>query len=335
MAINYHNIEQELNKADYIVRIIAFLIDTVILGSFTLIVNLLMVVSSYLTSGAIFWGSVGFHTSLMLLIVFISCVLYSVISVCVCGATIGKYLMRIEVVTIQGRELTLKQIICREFIGRTLCKLSLFSGFAMMFYNEEGFGFHDKIAGTMVVKKGEDLMELAVGKEILKKALLENSDEERYNRIYNRGINAKLSGGGRTNGEQYQPQESVSVPGESMGLHVPQFPEHLGVPQQVVTPQHVEGNMSQMGYYQEQYQMPAQELPFLQEIPQGEMYGFVEQQVMPMDGYGMIPEQVVSVEQQMFMEQAHEMVSYQEALQNVVDEHSLMDECQQQLQFHT
>lgn len=308
MAINYNNVGQELNKADYIVRLIAFLTDTVILGTFMIVVNLVMIVSSYLCTGTIFWGSAGFHISLMLLIVFICSVLYSVVSISVWGATIGKSLMGIEVVTIQGRELTFKQIICREFIGRTLCKLSLFAGFAMVFYNEEGFGFHDKLANTMVVKKGENFMELAVGKEILKDALLKGSDEERYNRIYNRGINAKLSGGAVEFQENQMPATPIDP--SQLRMQMSQFAEQAVVPQQM------------LGF---------------------DIYG---QQQQNINGYGVMGE--VLVEQQMpvmlndgflnqeiYMEQTYEMGVYQDALQSVVEEHSLMEECQQHLQFHT
>lgn len=288
MAINYHNVGQELNKADYIVRILAFLIDIILLSAFTVLVNLLMVASSYIYNGTAFWISIGYHFCIMLMIVFISCGLYSVIAVATSGATIGKHLMRIEVVTIKGRDLTLKQIICREFIGRTICKITLFSGFAMMFYNEDGFGFHDKLAGTMVVKKGEDLMELAVGKEIIRNALKEGEDAERYNRIYNRGINAKLSGGNMIMSQPIQ-QEFQQM---NMSYH-----------QNVVQP----------------YGMPVQ---------------YSNQYVQPQngmtDGYnanGMYN----GVQQPNMME----VYGYQEALQSVVDEHSLMDECQQHVQFYS
>lgn len=312
MAINYHNVEQELNKADYIVRIMAYLIDVAILGALTILINLIMIVSSYIITDSIFWGTVGYHLALMLLIVIFASMAYGVVSLCSYGATVGKHLMKIEVVSLKGRELTFKQVVTREFVGKTMCKLTGFTGFATMFYNEEGFGLHDKLAGTMVIQKGEDLMELVAEREAVRKVMSQAMDDERYNRIYNRGINARLRG---TSGEEVQQQNNWGYNQQyDQGQVVPNDPSQLRMQmsqfaEQVVVPQ--DSYIQPMEMYNPEYMYEGQPMVMENNIPSNNM-----------------------MQEPMYMGQNYEMGGYQEALQSVVDEQSLMEECQQHLQFH-
>ncbi len=69
------------------------------------------------------------------------------------GQTIGKKLMGIKIIKADYEKAGFGTLLMREIVGRLVCGLTLNIGYLMILFNPERRGLHDKIAGTIVVKK--------------------------------------------------------------------------------------------------------------------------------------------------------------------------------------
>jgi uncharacterized RDD family membrane protein YckC len=67
-------------------------------------------------------------------------------------ATLGKRAMGICVTDEAGRRISPGRAFGRH-CGRLLCELTLFAGYLVILFSERGQGFHDRVAGTLVVRK--------------------------------------------------------------------------------------------------------------------------------------------------------------------------------------
>jgi len=68
------------------------------------------------------------------------------------GQTMGKKLLRIRVVDLDGMQPSLKAAFLRELPCKILAEFLLFIGFIWVAFDRDKQGLHDKIAGTRVVK---------------------------------------------------------------------------------------------------------------------------------------------------------------------------------------
>ena len=69
------------------------------------------------------------------------------------GATLGKTLLGLQVVTKNSSaDLGFLQILLRETVGRFLAMLPLFLGYIWFFFSEDRRGWHDYIGGTRVIE---------------------------------------------------------------------------------------------------------------------------------------------------------------------------------------
>lgn len=67
------------------------------------------------------------------------------------GATLGKQVMKIKVVTENGKALDYKTATLR-YLGYFVSSVALFVGFLWIVWDEKKQGWHDKIARTVVIK---------------------------------------------------------------------------------------------------------------------------------------------------------------------------------------
>ena len=76
------------------------------------------------------------------------------------GATPGKLLLDCEIVDAHtGEPITLKQALLR-YVGYYLSALFIFSGFLWIIWDKRKQGWHDKIAGTVVIMHDEATISL-------------------------------------------------------------------------------------------------------------------------------------------------------------------------------
>jgi uncharacterized RDD family membrane protein YckC len=76
--------------------------------------------------------------------------LYPMVFWMLTGQTIGKAVMGLRVVQIQGKPITFS-VALRRLVGYYLSALFLFLGFLWVFVDDRRQGWHDKLAGTCVV----------------------------------------------------------------------------------------------------------------------------------------------------------------------------------------
>jgi len=67
------------------------------------------------------------------------------------GATLGKMAMGIKVITVSGEPLTVGRVFLREIVGKFVSATALYIGFLSILWDPKKQGWHDKIAGTVVV----------------------------------------------------------------------------------------------------------------------------------------------------------------------------------------
>ncbi|MDD5456913.1 MAG: RDD family protein [Candidatus Margulisbacteria bacterium] len=68
--------------------------------------------------------------------------------------TPGKYIMRLRVIHIQSKQkASFKTMLLREIIGKTISGLALSIGYVWAFFDVNQQTWHDKIAGTVIVKE--------------------------------------------------------------------------------------------------------------------------------------------------------------------------------------
>ncbi len=78
---------------------------------------------------------------------------YNVIMVKRYRATLGKMVFGLSVVDIDGQPLDWLTVINREVVGKLISTLTLGLGFFWIAWDAQKQGFHDKIAGTLVIKE--------------------------------------------------------------------------------------------------------------------------------------------------------------------------------------
>ena len=127
-------------------RFIAVLIDGFIIGIGELIIMFVM--------GLIFWlmnlGELGMIVSYV--IIGIGSLCYYIGLLVVKGATLGKMAMGLKVITVNGEPLTVGRAFLREVIGKFISAIAFYLGFLWVIWDPMKQGWHDKIAGTYVVK---------------------------------------------------------------------------------------------------------------------------------------------------------------------------------------
>lgn len=69
------------------------------------------------------------------------------------GATLGKMLVGIKVVGVDGNKLSFGKVVLRETVGKFVSTLIIFIGYIMIAFTENKQGLHDKIANSQVVYK--------------------------------------------------------------------------------------------------------------------------------------------------------------------------------------
>jgi uncharacterized RDD family membrane protein YckC len=144
-------------------RAIAFLIDTVIVMIILLIIFLAGLLALWsgsssqygeLLSEGLVDTLIGFMISYSFVAVLIH-MLYFTYFHGTCGQTPGKMILGLRVVQTTGEEMTLGLAFLR-WIGYIISKIFLYLGFIWVAFDRRKQGWHDKIAGTVVIQTAKD-----------------------------------------------------------------------------------------------------------------------------------------------------------------------------------
>ncbi len=132
--------------AGFFTRLAAFVLDSLIAWVMSLIVSSVV----GLALGSLMDDYLFFSITVKSVVRWVVVALYFVLLTGFCGATLGKRLLRIQVVSPDGTKPSWWSVIYRETIGRYLSSLLLI-GYFVLAFDKRHRGFHDMLADTRVV----------------------------------------------------------------------------------------------------------------------------------------------------------------------------------------
>ena len=137
-------VKKQQKHAGFGVRFLAFIIDMVILATVLGVLRRLLFFPPFgRPYGQYLWGNFNLLAS----------TLYSIsLWVNWNGQTVGKKALKIKVVSVDKKALDYKTAIIR-YIGYFVSSIVFCLGFFWIIWDDEKQGWHDKIAGTYVVKE--------------------------------------------------------------------------------------------------------------------------------------------------------------------------------------
>lgn len=128
-------------------RFLAAFIDGIILGFIGAIIDLVLGITAGITQTTLL------TTDIRKLIGFLIGVVYAISFIGAKGQTPGKMAMNIKVVDVQtGKVPGFFKAFLREIVGKTISLLVLALGYLWPLWDQKKQAWHDKIAGTIVVK---------------------------------------------------------------------------------------------------------------------------------------------------------------------------------------
>ena len=142
--------------AGFLVRFFAYITDMFIVGILLFGFKIPAIIQSFSNPNGFFVRDVFFNYTFYDVIAYVLTSLYFILMTYYCGATIGKMLLRIKVVSIEDRDLKLSEVVVREIFGKYLSALIIFIGYLMIIPDEQKRSFHDRIADTRVIYVHEE-----------------------------------------------------------------------------------------------------------------------------------------------------------------------------------
>jgi uncharacterized RDD family membrane protein YckC len=137
-------------KAGFWIRVVASLLDSLLLGAVQFVLSLLI----GLVIGMLGIATAGEPSINMVIWLFgLSLSIgYAVFFTGYCGQTPGKMALRIKVIRTDGSPMTYGRAALREVLGKFISGILLGIGYLMVAFDSQKQGLHDKIADTYVIK---------------------------------------------------------------------------------------------------------------------------------------------------------------------------------------
>lgn len=150
--------ENNVYYAGFFVRLAAVLLDNLFIGLILFIVKFLFLfISIGGMTGSLVFSEVLFQFTVWDIIYYLLSKGYFIATTYSAGATLGKKLMKIKVVTAEGIDLELWNVLYRETIGKYISGLFLGIGYVTIGIDREKRGFHDMLCDTLVIYNLNDL----------------------------------------------------------------------------------------------------------------------------------------------------------------------------------
>ncbi len=121
-------------------RFAAFVVDVIVVAAFLALLNAIGVVER---------GSGNAPVNAIQLVLGWT---YFVALTAAFGQTIGKGALGIKVVDLDGEKPPMGAVLMRETVGKIVSAIVIMAGFIVILFDKKRQGWHDKIAGTFVVK---------------------------------------------------------------------------------------------------------------------------------------------------------------------------------------
>ncbi len=137
-------------NAGFFVRLSAYLIDLILIGAVLLIVGIPMFFIRLGNPELFLFRPILFQFNMYDVFSYLAVAAYFIMLTYYSGATVGKRVMNLKVVSTDDAPLTLINVLYRETIGRYLSSL-LFIGYFMIGASGEKRGLHDVLCNTKVI----------------------------------------------------------------------------------------------------------------------------------------------------------------------------------------
>ena len=140
----------EHSYAGFWIRVLAYLIDSVLLITVQTVLSLLINLTIGML-GIATEGDPAINTIIWLFGAVLS-ISYAVFFTGYCGQTPGKMALRIKVIRTDGSPVSYGRAALREVLGKFISSILLGIGYLMVAFDNRKQGLHDKIADTYVIK---------------------------------------------------------------------------------------------------------------------------------------------------------------------------------------
>lgn len=151
MQNNIPNKTNDQVYAGFFVRFAAYLIDWLIVGTALLVVRIPFWIASIGGATGFAVKDFIFDYSIYDIFIYVLKVGYFVLMTYFTGATLGKKLLQIRVISEENRKPTFFEILFRESVGKFLSGLILYVGYIMIGADKQKRGLHDILSDTKVV----------------------------------------------------------------------------------------------------------------------------------------------------------------------------------------
>lgn len=172
------NNNNAITYAGFGVRFVAYMIDCLILGLLLLIVRIPVLIAMLVSPDNPFTTSFFFEFSAYDILIYLLSVLYFITMTYYSGATLGKKLMNIKVISSDGSKLTFFNVLYRETIGRYVSGAVIFIGYFMIILDEQKRSYHDRVCDTRVIYNFKIPVKVVERKSEKKYAWIWNVKEE-------------------------------------------------------------------------------------------------------------------------------------------------------------
>ena len=140
-----------LPKAGFWIRLVAAIIDTLIVFVLQFLLGSLLAMAGFATGGG-GEGAVGNIAMLIQLFGFVLSLTYYVFFTGYCGQTPGKMALRIKVIRCDGSSLGYGKAAFREIPAKFIAGIIFGIGYVMVAFDDQKQGLHDRMADTYVIK---------------------------------------------------------------------------------------------------------------------------------------------------------------------------------------
>ena len=140
--------QDNVSYAGFLVRFFAWLTDALVMAA---PLSALYALRLFASPADAFARPVLFHYSLIDIAIYLLPVAYFTLTTLLKGATLGKALLKLKVVSADGGRLTFWQVLLRELVGRYLSTALLLIGYFLAVPDAEKRTLHDRIADTRVI----------------------------------------------------------------------------------------------------------------------------------------------------------------------------------------
>jgi len=137
--------------AGFFSRLAAFVLDSILVGIGLWLVKVPVWFIKLSAGDSVLFRPFLFQYTIFDVIYYLLTVAYFVLTTYYCGATLGKYLMKLKVVDVEGQKLGFMTVLIRETVGRYLSALIIYIGYLLIGMDNRKQGLHDRIADTFVV----------------------------------------------------------------------------------------------------------------------------------------------------------------------------------------